>query len=124
MAEALNHAEYVARRDRAPEFLGDLMEHTAEVLAEAGIPRERAEVFGLAVALRLRTRWAKQNIYFAEGRSIDLRSRNQQIWDEFNGRNYDELAAKYGFSVVWVRRIIEAMRAAYQAETQGALDLE
>lgn len=37
MAEALNHAEYVARRDRAPEFLADLMEHTAEVLAEAGL---------------------------------------------------------------------------------------
>lgn len=124
MDEALTHSEYVARRDRAPEFLADLMEHTAEVLAEAGVPRERAEVFGLAVALRLRARWAKQNIYFAEGRSIDLRSRNQRIWDEFNGRNYDELASKYGVTVVWIRRIIEAMRAAYQAEKQASLDLE
>lgn len=124
MDEALTPAEYKAVRDRAPEFLGDLMDHVAEVLAEAGIDADKAALFGLATALRLRQRWAKQVIYFAEGRGIDLRARNRRIWEEFNGHNHDELAVKFGVSRVWIYRIIALMQAELRAERQGRLDLQ
>lgn len=126
MARSLTQREeydYVSMRDRAPEFLGDLMDHITEVLTEGGVARERAELFGLATALRLRQRWAKQLIYFAEGRAMDLGSRNKRILDEFDGRNFDELAARYGVSIVWVRRIIEASKSERSTADQGSLDL-
>ena len=43
---------------------------------------------------------------------LDKHVRNQQIIDEFNGRNYQELAQRYRISARTVRRIIDAARAA------------
>lgn len=124
MDEPLKSGDFVAMRDRAPEFLADLMQHTIDVMTEGGVGREKAEVFAVAVVLRLRARWSKQLIYFAEGRSIDLRSRNRRIFAEFTGRNQEQLAAKYGVSVVWIRQIIALMRSEHAAERQRDLDLE
>lgn len=122
-ASVVTPGDYVALRERAPEFLGDLMDHLSEVLVDGGVDRDQAAVFALYAVVRLRHRWAKQLIYFAEGRAIDLHTRNKAIWDAFNGRNVDELAARYRVSRVWIYRIIEDMRRDELATRQGSLNL-
>lgn len=115
--------EYDSLRARAPEFLGDLMDHVTEVLTEGGIPADTAAIYGLAVSARLRARWAKQFIYFPEGRDLMARVRNAKIYEEFDGRNHNHLAAKYNVSVTWIYRIVEALRAEHTAGKQADLDL-
>ena len=41
---------------------------------------------------------------------IERDARNESIWEEFDGRNYAELAAKYRLTVKHVRHIIERQR--------------
>ena len=44
------------------------------------------------------------------GRYFAIVDRNARLWSEFDGRNYDALADRYGLSTRHVREIVERMR--------------
>ena len=53
----------------------------------------------------------------------ELADRNAVIWREFDGRNYRQLAARFGISVRHIRRIIEARRhATLRCRRQNVMD--
>jgi Mor family transcriptional regulator len=59
--------------------------------------------------------------YLPKGHHRDLELKYQRIWDEFDGRNYDELAARYNHSEMRIRQIVKAKRQADIEDRQRGL---
>lgn len=59
--------------------------------------------------------------YLPKGHHRDLEAKYQRIWDEFDGRNYDELAVRYNHSEMRIRQIVKAMRQAKIKDRQRGL---
>lgn len=66
--------------------------------------RRNAEALGECIATRVAMEWAGQNIYFP----IDRPRRNREIYAQFNGQNYHELARKFHLSERQARAIVSA----------------
>jgi Mor family transcriptional regulator len=72
---------------------------------------------------RLSTELGGMNIYMNKGLRYRASLRDRQMFELFNGRNYDELARSNHLSPMRVRQIIGAMMADETARRQGRLDL-
>ena len=71
-----------------------------------GISPATAQEIALAVGETVRAAWAGQALYIPYGVSKRWANRDQDIFAEFNGRNYQELSLKHGISVMRVRQVI------------------
>ena len=58
-----------------------------------------------------------------KGVSYRATLRDREMFERFNGRNYDELARTYGLTPTRVRQIIGQMMIDEVARRQGKLDL-
>ncbi len=65
------------------------------------------EVIGIENFLEISKLYGGMNMYIPIYSSIIRVGRNREIIDKYNGVNVNELAIKYGISVVSVRRIIK-----------------
>lgn len=65
---------------------------------------------GVTLALELIKERGGTNVYVPVYDCVTSAARNRLLREDFNGRNYQELAVKYGISEVWVRRIIDGER--------------
>lgn len=107
-------------RSKAPELLTDLSEQVSHALVELlKQDKERADQVGREVAERIASHWGGQNIYVPMGQSIRLSRRDLQVYNDFNGSNHSDLARKYSISLVWVYKIIKAVRKEEIAKRQG-----
>jgi Mor family transcriptional regulator len=77
----------------------------------AGMDPNIAAEIGLEAAERLREEWGGHQIYFQKGASFEISKRDMQVWEEFNGRNYWQLAEKYGLTEMRIRQVIAKVRA-------------
>lgn len=97
-------------RSRAPEFLADLHDHTKDILVRSGIAADRAEEIAGEVCSNMLLTWGGQQIYFPRGIHVRISKRDMELYDNFNGTNHNDLAAKYNVSVQWVYKVVERMR--------------
>lgn len=75
--------------------------------------RKLVKIIGLENALLFGREFGGQSIYFPKvDAAILLKAKHRMMFEEFDGRNYGELAKKYGFTEMWTRRIIERQRKA------------
>ncbi len=65
------------------------------------------EVIGIEKFLEISKLYGGMNMYIPIYSSLIRKARNREIIDKYNGVNVNELAIKYGISVVSVRRIIK-----------------
>lgn len=65
------------------------------------------EVIGVEKFLEIAKLYGGMSMYIPIYSSIIREARNRDIIDKYNGVNVNELAIKYGISVVSVRRIIK-----------------
>jgi len=65
------------------------------------------EVIGIEKFLEISKLYGGINIYIPIYSSLIKEARNREIIEKYNGVNVNELAIKYGISVVSVRRIIK-----------------
>lgn len=86
------------------EFLAAHIEF--ELGKRLGISPATAQEIALAVGETVRAAWAGQSLYIPYGVSKKWAKRDQDIFAEFNGRNYQELSLRHGISVMRVRQII------------------
>ena len=52
-------------------------------------------------------------------RYFETLDRNTRIWSEFDGRNYEDLAARYGLSPRTVRMVVEKIRRIHMEQAHG-----
>jgi len=97
---------------KSPEFLFDLAEHIAALFERCGgLSGEKATDLAWDTAEYMAAHWGGLNIYFPKGTHIYKSRRARQIWEQFNGRNHDDLARKHDVSVQWVYTLIRKMQA-------------
>ncbi len=63
-------------------------------------------------------------LYLNKGVRYRATLRDREMFELFNGHNYDELARRHGLTSTRVRQIIKAMLLDERARRQGKLDLE
>jgi Mor family transcriptional regulator len=68
--------------------------------------REIAEEIGLEALLRLVVLRGGEPLYLPKKERLAIAARDRAIVDEFNGRNFCELARKHGLTERWVRVIV------------------
>lgn len=72
---------------------------------------------------RLSAEIGGMNFYLNKGVRYRATLRDREMFERFNGRNYDELSRLYGLTPMRVRQIIGAMMIDEVARRQGKLDL-
>lgn len=109
-------------RSQGPELLDDLAKKISQILIELlNLDQELSEHVGLESANRMSTEWGGQMIYFPMGIASKISARDVAIYAEFKGSNHAELARKYKISLVWIYKIIKAMRKADLDSRQNKL---
>jgi Mor family transcriptional regulator len=68
--------------------------------------RQIVETIGLDALLALSRKFPGERIYIPEPARLAAAARNRAIRAEFNGRNYRELAVKYGLTTRWIRVLV------------------
>jgi Mor family transcriptional regulator len=112
-----------------PEALRTIAEWLFIQLVEDEEAESAPERLGqLAVtALRQTERLSREeggrNFYLGRGMRYRETVRDRKMYEQFNGRNYDELARSYYLTPTRVRQIVDLMHADDLARRQGRLDI-
>lgn len=75
-------------------------------LEREGEPAERAAILAESVLLSLCEYAGGRDFYLPKATLLKASLRDRRIVDEFNGRNWDDLARRYQVSTRWVREIL------------------
>ena len=102
------------------ELFEDIMEQVEQVLAAHDIKAFHAGLAAAAVADRLADHWGGQNLTFPKDYRRKLTKRELQIFDEWRGDNWGELARKYDIAERTVRRVIARIKAKLKAARDEA----
>ena len=92
------------------DFLNALTESVFKSLVSKSIHENIAYECAVNITNELANEWGGGNIYIPRT-PTPQHTRNAEIYAEFKGNNYAELARKYKLSEVWIRKIIERQRA-------------
>lgn len=103
------------------ELLSDLVALAEEVLQEYDVAPTVATIIANALADRLADHWGGQNISFPKDFHWKLAQLELEIYDAFNGRNYDELARRYQMTERGIRKLIARARSRITAIQQPSL---
>ena len=86
--------------------MGDMLDKvTMEMLR--GDQRELAETIGLVAYIHLVRLCGGCHLYIAKRDKLESAFRDDAVFKDFNGYNYDKLALKYGLSEQTVRDIVK-----------------
>lgn len=116
----------MSRRDsrmaeKRNEMLSDLVALAERVLQDHDIPQAVATITANSLADRLADHWGGQNISFPKDVRWKLAKLELEIYDRFNGRNYDELAQAYHMTERGIRKLIARVRAKIAHHHQAGL---
>ena len=81
--------------------------------------RALAECIGIDAYRNLLKNYAGSCVYVRKPNTVTNSIRNADIRREFDGGNYNELAKKFGLSVVSIRRIVSEPGQKKKAETSA-----
>lgn len=102
------------------ELFDDVMAQVEQVLVAHDIKPFHAALAAAAVADRLADHWGGQNFTFPKDYRRKLTKRELQIFDEWRGDNWGELARKYDIAERTVRRVIARIKAKLKAARDDA----
>lgn len=110
------------------ELLEELQDVIARQLVEMDAAPDAASVTASMVVDYLSTYWAGQVVSFPKDVQYKLTLKELEIYDQFNGRNKDELARKYGMTPRGMGKLIARIREKIKAQNKeaaaaGQLDL-
>ncbi|MFQ1894857.1 Mor transcription activator family protein [Aeromonas veronii] len=93
-----------------PKALSELVDVLACELARGGMVPEQAKAQARKLALVQAHYMGGRAYYIPTGDHLKAALRDRAIWDEFNGRNIDQLARKHGLSVPQTYAVVAAQR--------------
>lgn len=105
-------------------LLADLVQVATAHMEENEVPGAVAVTVAHSLADRLADYWGGQVIVFPRDFLWKLAKLELEIYDQFNGQNYDELARQHGMTVRGVRKLIGRVRvklARQRPNNQGDL---
>lgn len=102
---------------RRLDLLTDVADHAAAILIEFGLSKEAAALAGESIADNLANNWGGQVMSFPRDCRFKQAKIRATVAAEFNGFNHADLARKYGLTVRYVYRIIQAERSAQKSTT-------
>ena len=110
------------------EVLQELQDVIARQLMELDTAPDAASVTASSVVDYLSTYWAGQVVSFPKDVQYKLTLKELEIYDQYDGRNKDDLARRYGMTPrgmgKLLKRIREKIRAQNaEADAAGQLDL-
>jgi Mor family transcriptional regulator len=115
----MNNQPHISWPEHYPEQLADIGNIIATCIAEHGIARDRVGPVAFEIVERIRHECGGTALYLARGKQYELTQREEQIWREFNGTNYYQLAKKYERTENQIRNIVKRARARDQAKRQN-----
>jgi len=117
-----NPSRPVPVKGKSPEFLFDLAEHLTDRLTRQGkLSSDQSADLAWESAEYMATHWGGINIYFPKGTRIHQSRRARKVWQEFNGKNHEDLARKYKFSTQWIYHLVKKMQEEENKLHQGSL---
>jgi Mor family transcriptional regulator len=85
-----------------------------ETLVGKGLAWTLAEILSNAALDAIWKEFGGHRVYFPKGRQV--KTRPDQIWESFTGRNHTELARKFNCTVRRIEQIVAAKTAALHGE--------
>lgn len=79
---------------------------TIDDFSKDSIYYEIAEKIGVGNTLEIAELFQGSSVYFPKLDAIYSKKIREKILSEFNGYNYKHLAVKYGYSEMWIRKIV------------------
>ena len=102
------------------ELLQELQDVIARQLMEMDAAPDAASVTASSVVDYLSTYWAGQVVSFPKDVQYKLTLKELEIYDQFNGRNKDELARAYGMTPRGMGKLIQRIRDKIKAQNRAA----
>jgi Mor family transcriptional regulator len=102
-----------------PKALSELVDVLACELARGGMGPEQAKAQARKLALVQAHYMGGRAYYIPTGDHLKAALRDRAIWDEFNGRNIDQLARKHGLSVPQTYAVVADQRQLTRRKVQG-----
>ncbi|MCX7128270.1 Mor transcription activator family protein [Aeromonas sp.] len=93
-----------------PKALSELVDVLAYELVRGGMEPELAKAQARKLALVQAHYMGGRAYYIPTGDHLKAALRDRAIWDEFNGRNIDQLARKHGLSVPQTYAVVAEQR--------------
>ena len=104
-----------------PKALSELVDVLACELARGGMAQEQAKAQARKLALVQAHYMGGRAYYIPTGDHLKAALRDRAIWDEFNGRNIDQLARKHGLSVPQTYAVVAEQRQLTRLRHQSDL---
>ncbi|WP_429235067.1 Mor transcription activator family protein [Aeromonas salmonicida] len=104
-----------------PKALAELVDVLACELARGGMAPELARAQARKLALVQAHYMGGRAYYIPTGDHLKAALRDRAIWDEFNGRNIDQLARKHGLSVPQTYAVVAEQRQLTRRRMQPEL---
>lgn len=82
---------------------------------------EAAHAEARNITLALANYFGGEQIYIPRGKELERALRDKAIWNDYDGRNHNELARRYKLSIPQIYNIIESQRRLHREKTQGSL---
>ena len=106
---------------RRHELLAELVDTVSARLVEHEVPPKAADLIANDLADHVADNWGGQVITFPKDLRRKLIMLELEIYERFNGENYDDLAREYGMTVSGMRKLVTRIRAKLARRGQGDL---
>ncbi|ALP43617.1 Mor transcription activator family protein [Aeromonas schubertii] len=104
-----------------PKALSELVDVLSCELVRGGMEQELAKAQARKLALVQAHYMGGRAYYIPTGDHLKAALRDRAIWDEFNGRNIDQLARKHGLSVPQTYAVVAEQRELMRRRIQQEL---
>ncbi|TND55339.1 transcriptional regulator [Aeromonas veronii] len=104
-----------------PKALSELVDVLACELVRGGMEQDLAKAQARKLALVQAHYMGGRAYYIPTGEHLKAALRDRAIWDEFNGRNIDQLARKHGLSVPQTYAVVAEQRQLTRLRHQSDL---
>ncbi|RQM61670.1 Mor transcription activator family protein [Aeromonas enteropelogenes] len=104
-----------------PKALSELVDVLACELVRGGMEPDLAKAQARKLALVQAHYMGGRAYYIPTGEHLKAALRDRAIWDEFNGRNIDQLARKHGLSVPQTYAVVAEQRGLTRRRLQPDL---
>lgn len=113
--------ENEAIKAKWPKVLVEYVDISTQALVRHGATQDEARKTAYLVVMELAEYRGGQIEYLPKGQPLKTALKHKQIWDEFNGKNTEALATKFGINRIDIYKIIRQQKALHTKKIQHSL---